>query len=1824
MERYVCIHGHFYQPPRENPWLEAVESQDSAYPYHDWNERITAECYAPNAAARILDGDGRIARLVNNYARISFNFGPTLLTWLQHKAPEVYDAVLQADRLSRERFSGHGGAIAQAYNHIILPLANQRDRYTQARWGIRDFEARFGRKPEGMWLPECAADVPTLEVLADLDIRFTILSPHQAARVRRVGENEWRDVAGEHIDPSRAYVQHLPSGRSISLFFYDGPIARAVAFERLLARGEHLIARLRDGFSAARDWPQLVHVATDGESYGHHHAHGDMALAYALQQLEADPHTRLTNYGEFLERHPPEYEVEIIENTAWSCAHGVERWRSDCGCSGGRPGWSQAWRGPLREAFDWLRDAVAGPFEEAAAPLLRDPWAARDDYLSVLLDRSPENVQQFLGRHALHEPGPDERVAVLKLMELQRNALLMYTSCGWFFDEVSGLETVQVIQYAGRVLQLAREGFGLDLEPEFLERLGRARSNLPEHQNGRAVYEKFVKPAAVGWHQIGAHYAVSSLFEPYPHRARVYCFTVEREDSHTFQAGKAKLLVGRARVASEITGEAESLNFAVLHFGDHNVNGGVRPFLGEDSYQELLNSLSTAFAKADFPEIIRLMDRGFGGSAYSLRSLFRDEQRQITKRVLRPALTEAENVYRRLYEQQQPTVRFLSGLNVPLPHAFRATAEFLLNTDLRWAVADDEPNPDHIRHLLAEAGTWHIQLDAAGLAYKLKRSIGRMAERFRENPTDLILLQTLDSVVALARDLPFEVDLWRAQNVYMELTHDASAQFLDRGAEGDDQARAWLGQFVTLGERLGVQVADLRAKVTQVQQTPTVQEILRAVFRRRRTPLASYRLQFNPTFPFAAGRNLVPYLHELGVTDCYSSPVLRARAGSMHGYDICDHSQINPELGGEQELNALSAALHERGMGLVLDIVPNHMGVGDANPWWMDVLENGPSSIYATYFDIDWHPANPDLENKLLLPLLGDQYGTELENGRFRLAFEEGAFFLYYYDRKLPVAPTTYRDILEHQLENLDKTLGADHPHVQELRSILTALSYLPPRAELPPDKKEERNREKEIIKRRIAALTAASPEVAAAIGVAVEAFNGKPGEPRTFDLMDGLINAQAYRPAYWRVAAEEINYRRFFDINELAAVRVEQPQVFQAVHQTIFRLLAEDKAHGLRIDHPDGLWNPAGYFRQLQEDYVLHRARTLLAETRAPEGLQKAVAAQFQAAIEAEAGQWSALPLYVVAEKILGENEPLPHDWVVAGTTGYDFANSAGGIFVDRANRERFTTVYRDFIGQEQDFLGLISSCQKIIMLVSMASEVNSLSHQLDRISERNRRYRDFTLNSLTFVIREIISSLAIYRTYITGPNAVSLRDRLFIEQAVEDAKNQNPRTAEAIFDFVRDTILLRNLDDFREEDRPQIIDWVMKCQQLTGPVLAKGLEDTAFYVYNRLVSLNEVGGHPEQYGVTVDEFHRHNLERRQQWPHAMLTSSTHDTKRGEDVRARIHLLSEMPDEWAAALDRWSRLNAPKKTEVEGMPAPDPNDEYLLYQTLLGAWPETEGKPLTAQAFDGFRQRIACYMQKAIKEAKIHTSWVNPNEEYDRAMHDFVTALLPDDPADPFLTDLLALQRRVAFFGYFNSLSQVLLKLTCPGVPDFYQGCELWNLSLVDPDNRRPVDYEHRRALLADLRQRAEQAETDLTGLAQELVRSPGDGRVKLYLTWRGLHFRREHGPVFLDGSYQPLEAAGEKKDHVCAFARWLEDQAVVVAVPRLVIGLTGGVERAPLGPEVWGQTKLLLPPEDAGRRYRNVYTGEVLAAGQHNGGAVLPLAAVFAHFPAALLERV
>lgn len=803
MDRFVCIHGHFYQPPRENPWLEDIELQDSAYPYHDWNERITAECYEPNTASRILDNQGRIKKIVNNYAKMSFNFGPTLLDWLSQKVPEVYRAVIDADRESRKHFSGHGSALSQAYNHMIMPLACSRDKYTQVIWGVRDFEHRFGRRPEGMWLPETAVDLETLEIMVQQGIRFTILSPYQARRVRKIGESTWEEPGPGGIDPSMPYRINLPSGRTIDVFFYDGPISRAVAFEKLLSNGEYFAKRIITGFTEGRSSPQLLSIATDGETYGHHHRHGDMALAYAMNYLESNKLARITNFGEYLEKHPPAHEVEIHENSSWSCVHGVERWRSNCGCNSGmHPGWNQAWRAPLRNALNNLRNTLAPRFQETGRCFLKDPWDARNDYISVLLDRSPENVDRFLAKHSVRELTPEERVTVLKLLEMQRHAMLMFTSCGWFFDEISGIETVQVIQYAARVIQLAEELFGHSVESRFLEILSQAKSNIPEHRDGAYIYEKFAKPAMVDLPKVGAHYAISSLFETYGEQSPIYCYTVDRKDHQTLAAGKVKLALGRAEITSKVTQESAVLSYGVLFFGEHNVNGGVRVYRGEEAYRAMVQEVREAFDRADLTEVIRLLDSHFEGATYSLKQLFRDEQRRVVNMILDSTLTEVEAAYRRIYDRKASLRRFLKDLGIPQPKALHTTAEFIINTSLRHAFADEPPNFDYITSLLKEAELWEIPLDEEGLGYALKKTVDRMAERLRTEPTNINLLKDLEAITSLACSLPFEVDLWKGQNIYYDLLQTAYKGLQEKARQGENTARELIEILNRLGDNL--------------------------------------------------------------------------------------------------------------------------------------------------------------------------------------------------------------------------------------------------------------------------------------------------------------------------------------------------------------------------------------------------------------------------------------------------------------------------------------------------------------------------------------------------------------------------------------------------------------------------------------------------------------------------------------------------------------------------------------------------------------------------------------------------------------------------------------------------------------------------------------------------------------------------------------------------------------------------------------------------------------------------------------------------------------
>jgi alpha-amylase/alpha-mannosidase (GH57 family) len=807
-DHFLCVHAHFYQPPRENPWLEAVEVQDSAYPYHDWNERITAECYAPNAACRILDGEGRIVDITNNYAKISFNFGPTLLAWLEEKAPSVYSSIQSADKLSRDQHHGHGSAISQAYNHMILPLANARDKQTQVVWGIRDFEHRFGRSPEGMWLPEAAVDLDSLEALASNGIKFTILSPHSAHMVRRIGEEVWQEVTDGRIDPSMAYKVHLESGKDIAVFFYDGPVSRGIAFENLLENGETFANRLMSIFSDSRDWPQLAHIATDGETYGHHKPHGDMALAYALRFIEENKRATLTNYSEFLEQHPPAHEAQIFGNSSWSCAHGIERWHSNCGCSSGMHAeWNQNWRAPLREAMDWLRDTLIPIYEQQGREVFQDPWRARDEYIRVILDRSPKNVCDFLHKVSGRALSPDEKLRALKLLELQRHAMLMYTSCGWFFDELSGLETVQAIQYAARAVQLAFQLTGnTNLEAEFVERLARAKSNIPENQDGKRVYEQFVKPVMLDLKGVGAHFAVSSLFSDAGSEQHIYCYTISQQDFRTLSSGKTRLVVGHARISSDITTESADISFGVMHLGDHNIAGGVREFAGQEAYESTTKEITEAFERGDFAEVVRVVDKAYGSGSYTLKFLFRDEQRKIVNQILDSALEEAEHVYRQLYTNRAPLMRFVTALGVPPIRRFQVAAEFTLNSDILKTIESDNLNIQEMQTLLDEARRTGIPLDGTTLEFAFRKKLQSMAAQFHASPKDLNLLETLDAAVGLANSAPFRVHYWTVQNIYFDILKNVYPQIRDRKTDPPLDFERWLALFSSLGVRLSIRV----------------------------------------------------------------------------------------------------------------------------------------------------------------------------------------------------------------------------------------------------------------------------------------------------------------------------------------------------------------------------------------------------------------------------------------------------------------------------------------------------------------------------------------------------------------------------------------------------------------------------------------------------------------------------------------------------------------------------------------------------------------------------------------------------------------------------------------------------------------------------------------------------------------------------------------------------------------------------------------------------------------------------------------------------------
>ncbi len=961
-----------------------------------------------------------------------------------------------------------------------------------------------------------------------------------------------------------------------------------------------------------------------------------------------------------------------------------------------------------------------------------------------------------------------------------------------------------------------------------------------------------------------------------------------------------------------------------------------------------------------------------------------------------------------------------------------------------------------------------------------------------------------------------------------------------------------------------------------------------------RIPSATYRLQLNHTFTFRDATRIIPYLHALGITDCYTSSLLKAVPGSMHGYDLVDPKVLNPELGTERDFEEFTAALRRHDMGLLLDVVPNHMGISTTeNRWWWDVLEHGPSSRYATAFDIDWSPLKRELEDKVLLPILGEQYGTVLENQDICLAYEGGGFVITYFEHKFPIAPKSWNNILSFRLGDLIGALGQEDVHLQELQSILTALRNLPSRNDRDPERVSERYREENIIRRRLSALITESERIREHMLANVSTFNGTKGDSASFDRLDALLNEQSYRLASWRVASEEINYRRFFDINELAAIRTEETSVFRESHELIFRLLKAGVATGLRIDHVDGLYDPEHYLIQLQA----WAAREL-----------------------PPAAPGEPASLYVVVEKILGKGEPLPHTWPVAGTTGYDFLNLVNGLFVHAGQERAMDSLYARFVGPRLSFEDLVYQTKKLIMRASMSSEINVLGHQLNLLSERDRQYRDFTLNSLTQAISEIIACFPVYRSYVTPDQKEVLdRDQTYINMAVARAKRRNPTLSSLVFDFVRD-LLLRKLDERTNMTKEKQLRFVTKFQQTTSPVTAKGIEDTAFYIYNRLVSLNEVGGEPAQYGLSLEAFHKQIRERRANWPHCLLATSTHDTKRGEDVRARINVLSEIPDRWRTAINRWAKFNKRFRTQIHDAQAPDRNEEYLIYQTLVGAWPLS---PMDDAAYEGFRDRIQNYMVKAIREAKVHTSWVNPQEAYEEAVREFIRGILDRTTRNPFLEDLLPFQELVAGYGMRNGLAQLLVKLTAPGIPDCYQGTELWELNLVDPDNRRPVDFDLRARMLEQFDHLSEEEAKNRVDLMRTLMESWKDSRIKLYVLQAGLRHRREHPELYLEGDYVPLDCDGPSRAHVCAFARLHQDHAIVTVVSRLTANLNGVAGQDVQAEDAWKETWITVPSWKSGSVYLNLLTGERLETVAQGDRQMLPVAQVLLHCPVALLER-
>jgi len=972
----------------------------------------------------------------------------------------------------------------------------------------------------------------------------------------------------------------------------------------------------------------------------------------------------------------------------------------------------------------------------------------------------------------------------------------------------------------------------------------------------------------------------------------------------------------------------------------------------------------------------------------------------------------------------------------------------------------------------------------------------------------------------------------------------------------------------------------------------TIHELARKHLKTTYVPASVYRLQFNPDFKFTDAEALIPYLKELGVDAIYASPYFQSAPGSFHGYDVTNPNRINPEIGSEEEYSRFCDALKQAGMGQILDVVPNHMGVkGNNNRYWMDVLENGQSSIYAHFFDIDWDPEKAELKNKVLIPLLGDLYGQILENQEIQLCFTGSEFLIRYWSHELPIAPDTYPLILEHEIEALESEIGREDPDFQEYSSIITAFKNLPPRTELGAQEIFERNREKEINKQRLDTIVNRS-QIRAFIDNRVEVFNGKKGEYKSFDLLDRLLNEQAYRLSYWQAASHEINYRRFFNINDLAAIRTEDKNVFELYHDLIFRLIQDGKVQGLRIDHPDGLYDPPEYFRRLQRKYLAQKVLEDLKKDsefscEQNEGEIQKIKSEIEEVLKEDEFR-SQTPLFTVVEKILDRKEMLPEDWCVHGTVGYDYLNALNGVFVNRDSSSTIDKIYEKFIGHPIDFAQLVYDKKKFFAAFHMSSEINTLGHRLDKISEHDRHYRDFTLIDLITAIREVIACFPVYRTYITPETtSVSEKDEKYIHIAIEKAKGKHPTLSGAVFEFLRNILLLKL--SAQTKDAPSYRDFILRFQQLSAPIMAKGVEDTAFYVDNRFISLNEVGGDPHHFGVSAGDFHRQNSERNKRWPASFVTTSTHDTKRSEDARMRLNVLSEIPEEWNSQIAKWARLNKKHKTLIQNTLTPKRNTEYYIYQILLSIWPNESLDNTEHQS--AFVERIWTHVQKAIREAKIYTSWLNPNEEYENAVKKFVMGILSFQKTNHFLKYFLPFQKKIASLGMLNALSALVLKLGSPGVVDTYQGNEIWSYRLVDPDNRRGVDFDHRQHVLSDVK--AMFSNNALrTDMIQDLMNFKEDGRIKLFLLWEGLNLRRKFKDLFLKADYIPLEVRGEKEANIIAFMRKSNDRFIIVAVTRFFANLLNFENYGSLSQEFWGGTKIFLPKEVKNQRINEIFS--------------------------------